>query len=61
MENEAQHFFTCKVCGEPVDMRDLGEVFSHEHKGIELKSKHNSGRIDSSEEFLNGKEKINLN
>lgn len=27
---ETAHFFACPVCAEPVDMRDLGSVFSHE-------------------------------
>ena len=26
---EAEHFFACPVCAEPVDMRDLGIVFVH--------------------------------
>ena len=30
---EEQHFYTCKACGQAVDMRDLGEVFHHEVSG----------------------------
>lgn len=25
-----EHFYICKSCGQPVDMRDLGAVFHHE-------------------------------
>ena len=35
IEDDAQHFFACKVCGQAVDMRDLGEVFRHEEPGHE--------------------------
>lgn len=27
----AEHFMTCAHCRKPFDMRDLGEVFFHEH------------------------------
>jgi len=27
---EHEHFYTCSVCGQAVDMRDLGQVFHHE-------------------------------
>ena len=27
---EAEHFFACPVCAEPVDIRDLSMVFAHE-------------------------------
>jgi hypothetical protein len=30
VESEAEHFYRCQVCGQIVDMRDLGEVFDHE-------------------------------
>ena len=29
LADEAEHFFKCKLCGAWVDMRDLGDVFSH--------------------------------
>lgn len=29
-----EHFMECRVCGQAFDMRDLGDVFSHEHKGV---------------------------
>ena len=38
-ENEIDNFYTCKACGQSVDMRDLGQVFHHEdkdHKPISL-------------------------
>lgn len=34
-ENEADHFYVCKACGQAVDMRDLGQVFHHEDAGHE--------------------------
>jgi len=34
-ENESDHFYVCKKCGQSVDMRDLGQVFHHEEKGHE--------------------------
>lgn len=40
-KSEVEHFFTCKACGQAVDMRDLGQVFHHEednHKPLELES-----------------------
>jgi len=30
------HINVCNECGEYYDMRDLGEVFKHEHKGLPL-------------------------
>ena len=30
---EAEHFYSCKVCGALVDCRDLGQVFDHEPGG----------------------------
>lgn len=29
-DDEAAHFFVCKVCGQAVDMRRLGDVLYHE-------------------------------
>lgn len=37
-EDEAEHFYVCKVCGQAVDMRDLGEVFRHEEPGHEKRN-----------------------
>jgi hypothetical protein len=34
-ENEEDNFYTCAVCGQAVDMRDLGQVFHHEEEGHE--------------------------
>ena len=34
-ENEMDHFYTCKACGQSVDMRDLGQVCHHEDEGHE--------------------------
>lgn len=34
-ENELDNFYTCRACGQSVDMRDLGQVFHHEEKGHE--------------------------
>jgi hypothetical protein len=31
--NEADHFYRCPRCGQPVDKRDLGQVLHHEEKG----------------------------
>jgi len=33
--DERVHFYVCKVCGQAVDMRDLGQVFHHEVPGHE--------------------------
>ena len=32
---ETEHFYTCKACGQAVDMRDLGQVLHHEMPGHE--------------------------
>ena len=32
-EIEADHFYICPECNQPVDKRDLGEVLHHEVKG----------------------------
>jgi hypothetical protein len=32
-EDEIEHFYLCKVCHQPVDMRDLAAVFHHEEMG----------------------------
>ena len=29
-KDESEHFYTCSVCNQAVDMRDLGQVFHHE-------------------------------
>lgn len=33
--DEAEHFYLCKACHQPVDMRDLAAVFHHEEPGHE--------------------------
>ena len=33
VENEADHFYVCKACGQAVDKRRLGDVFHHEEAG----------------------------
>ena len=33
--DEAEHFYLCKACQQPVDMRDLAAVFHHEKPGHE--------------------------
>jgi len=32
-EDEAEHFYICKACGQAVDKRQLGDVFHHEEPG----------------------------
>jgi hypothetical protein len=34
-DDELAHFYLCKACHQPVDMRDLGAVFHHEERGHE--------------------------
>ena len=34
-KNELDNFYTCKACGQAVDMRDLGQVCHHEDPGHE--------------------------
>ena len=29
-DNEEEHFYTCQICGQRVDMRRLGDVLHHE-------------------------------
>lgn len=31
--DEAEHFYLCPACQQPVDMRDLAAVFHHEEPG----------------------------
>ncbi|CAN7634845.1 hypothetical protein LJR219_004948 [Phenylobacterium sp. LjRoot219] len=33
--DEAEHFYLCQACQQPVDMRDLAAVFHHEDLGHE--------------------------
>lgn len=33
-EDKRIHFLECRTCGQDFDMRDLGQVFFHEHEGI---------------------------
>ncbi|ESY62198.1 MAG: hypothetical protein E5Y06_32425 [Mesorhizobium sp.] len=33
--SEADHFYTCPTCGQPVDQRDLRQVIWHEQPGHE--------------------------
>ena len=32
-----EHFMRCPECGMPIDMRDLYEVFKHQHSNEDLK------------------------
>lgn len=34
-EDEAEHFYVCKQCGQAVDMRRLGDMLHHEEPGHE--------------------------
>jgi len=34
-DDELEHFYLCKACQQPVDMRDLAAVFHHEEPGHE--------------------------
>ncbi len=41
VEDESDHFYVCKACGQAVDMRCLGQVIHHEttgHKPLDLDS-----------------------
>ena len=31
--DEIKHFYICQACGQPVDKRDLAQVFHHEDQG----------------------------
>jgi len=33
--NEIDNFYNCPLCGQSVDMRDLGQVLHHEARGHE--------------------------
>jgi hypothetical protein len=37
--DEAEHFYVCARCGEVVDMRQLADVFYHDHPGHEPQSR----------------------
>lgn len=39
------HFFKCDLCGQQVDMRDLGQVFEHEHKDLIIPETTKSKRV----------------
>ncbi|RUU12731.1 hypothetical protein EOD23_06580 [Mesorhizobium sp. USDA-HM6] len=39
LENEADYFYPCPICGQPVDMRDLRQVIWHDrpvHDRLEI-------------------------
>lgn len=62
--NEQEHFFKCDLCGQYVDMRNLAEVFEHEHKNLPRPDFSSSRRLGDAEEFINpakGGGKIDLN
>ncbi|RWO41368.1 MAG: hypothetical protein EOS11_18265 [Mesorhizobium sp.] len=35
IKDELKHFYICAICGQEVDMRQLGEVLYHEEPGHE--------------------------
>lgn len=63
-DKNREHFFICAKCGDIVDMRDLGNVFEHEHDELKF-PKIDSSKIISKKQGDNkawnkGKQ-INLN
>ena len=61
MKDESIHFYTCALCGQPVDCRDLAHVFHHEHSDLsEPPEGIAARRTGDPEEWTNGK-KIDLN
>lgn len=62
-ESEQQHYGKCPDWGHYFDMRDLADVFSHEHdkKVPDVPKNYRSKRVGDNVEYLNGKDPINLN
>lgn len=61
-ESERQHYLKCTVCGHYLDMRDLSDVFAHEHdKNLPEPKFSKSKRLHDNAEYLKGKHKVNLN
>ena len=63
-QSEQEHFMKCNGCEHYFDMRDLGQVFEHEHDDNLPKiggSQYNSKRVGDSVECLKGKDPVNLN
>ncbi|RWA69362.1 MAG: hypothetical protein EOQ29_17475 [Mesorhizobium sp.] len=47
-ENEADYFYLCPICGQPVDMRDLRQVMWHDrpvHDRLDIDARHHSSAI----------------
>lgn len=62
--SEQEHYIKCPLCGDYVDMRNLAEVFEHEHKDLPKPDYSSSRKIGDAEEYINpdkGGGKINLN
>jgi hypothetical protein len=60
--NNQEHFMQCGNCGEMIDLRDLGQVFEHEHNNLPKidSSKIISKKVGDNIAWKNG-ERINLN
>lgn len=43
--DESEHFINCGLCGQPIDMRDLSQVFEHEHDDRKPVKKYRSRRV----------------
>jgi hypothetical protein len=59
--DNSEHFFECAICGQQVDMRDLGQVFEHEHDDLPKPQFGSSKKVGDSTEWLHGKDPVNIN
>ncbi len=60
MCKEKEHFFECPHCKEMVDMRNLAQVFEHEHKNLSTPIWSSSIKVGEPIEYFDSK-KVNLN
>lgn len=59
--DDSIHFFDCTICGKPVDMRDLVQVFEHEHADLPTPTFSISKQVGDNVEWKDGMEPIHLN
>lgn len=61
-DKEREHFMRCPKCEEWFDMRDLSQVFEHEHSGLpKIKKRPHSKRLGDSTEWDSEGRPIRLN
>ena len=57
-----EHQFKCKVCGQIVDCRDLGQVLEHEHNNLDINPEYTGSKEKGKNiQWTKDKKSVNLN